>query len=261
MGRAWTPLLPIGYFISRLAASKAASTGQVTTTPDLLKAFVKPSLIKHLKQQDSFQNENRGGRKDIFDDIAIFAVFNAITFWSGNRPWDRFTMGKLDGYYIDPYVEYVAFKDAPILSDWPARQGRVSRTEAVLDDLGSLADAANLIFEMPDNLKDKYPFTPRIILFGHTHEAAFEQESPDTGAIYANTGTWIDSKPMTWAEIQITAPDPAQKLYEVSLWYYGEETPRQTGMITVTTAGGKPCTMRSCRISEYAQLLKKKRNK
>ena len=227
--------LPMGYFISRLAASKAASTGQVTTTPDLLDIFVKsPSeRDKYLKQPHSPQAGN------IFDDAVIIAVFNAIALWSGNGPWDQFIMNGLDDYITNPSVEDVAFTYDTIFSGWTTRQNRVSQVEAVWDDLGSLTSAANLIFEMPDSLKDKYPFTPRIILFGHTHEAEFQYHVGDADTIYANTGTWIDSKPMTWVEIQITAGNQGQTLYEVSLWFYGEDTPRQTGTIAVSIPSKK----------------------
>ena len=230
--------LPMGYFISRLAASKAASTGQVTTTPDLLNIFIKPpsESLRHLKRPHGFKNKN-GEAGDIFDDAAIIAVFNAIALWSGNWPWDQFIMNQLDGYDADPSVEKVAFTYDTIFSDWATRQNRVSQVEAVLNDLGSLTSAADLIFEMPDSLKDKYPFKPRIILFGHTHQAAFQYNSADVDTIYANTGTWIDSKPMTWVEIQITAGNRGQKLYEVSLWFYGEQTPRQIGTISIGEMG------------------------
>jgi UDP-2,3-diacylglucosamine pyrophosphatase LpxH len=242
--------LPMGYFISRLAASKAASTGQVTTTPDLLDIFVKsPSeRLKYLRQlnDQARRRRRRGGNGEagevggIFDDAVIIAVFNAIAFWSGNWPWDRFVMNDLDGYNTDPSVEDVAFTDETIFSGWTTRQNRVSQVEAVWNDLGSLASAVNLIFEMPDSLKDKYPFKPRIILFGHTHEAAFQYHVGDVDTIYANTGTWIDSKPMTWAEIQITAGNERQTAYEVSLWFDGERTPRQEATVAVTTQARNP---------------------
>ena len=248
--------LPMGYFISRLAASKAASTGQVTTTPDLLDLFLKsPSeRLKYLKQSKGLQKED-GETGDIFDDAVIIAVFNAIALWSGNWPWSQFIMNHLDGYSIDPSVEDVAFTYDTIFSGWPTRQNRVSQVEAVWNDLGSLISAANLIFEMPDSLKDKYPFKPRIVLFGHTHQAAFQYHSADVDTLYADTGTWIDSNPMTWVEIQITAGNDRQKVYEVSLWFYGEKTPRQKGTITVTTPGKQSCKTWSCWV--YEQLLKK----
>jgi UDP-2,3-diacylglucosamine pyrophosphatase LpxH len=229
--------LPMGYFISRLAASKAASTGQITTTPELLDLFVKSpeERLNYLKQRGL--QEKNGEEGAIFDDAVIIAVFNAIAVWSDNWPWDQFIMDNMDGYSTDPSVEDVAFTYDTIFSDWPVHQNRVSQVEAVWDDLGNLTSAANLIFEMPESLKDKYPFKPRIILFGHTHQAAFQYHAGDVDTIYANTGTWIDSKPMTWVEIKITSEDSDQKIYEVSLWFNGETTPKQKGTITVSIPG------------------------
>jgi UDP-2,3-diacylglucosamine pyrophosphatase LpxH len=86
---------------------------------------------------------------------------------------------------------------------------------------------------MPQYLQDKYPFTPRIILFGHTHQAAFQYHSGDMDTIYVNTGTWIDNKPMTWVEIEIASAEEGQQLYVVSLWFNGESSPRQTATLTV----------------------------
>jgi UDP-2,3-diacylglucosamine pyrophosphatase LpxH len=250
--------LPMGYFISRLAASKSASTGQVITTPDLLDMFITPAIGagKHLKQPRG-PHAGKGEVGGIIDDAAIIAIFNAIALWSGTWPWDRFTMNQLDGYTSDPSVEEVAFTFDTIYSDWSSHQDRVSPIQAVLDELGDLSSAANLIFQMPYYLKDDYPFTPRIILFGHTHKAAFQYNAAKVDTIYANTGTWIDSKPMTWVEIQTTTGDKGQKTYDVLLWYYGETTPRQQGAITVTTKDERPCRTWSCLVRE--RLLKKRK--
>ncbi|MEW6368904.1 MAG: metallophosphoesterase [Acidobacteriota bacterium] len=217
--------LPMGYFISRMAASKAAATGQVTATPDLLDRFMKAPA---------------GERGAAFDDAVIVAVFNAIALWSGLWPWDAFAMDGTDGYGYDPFVEEIAVVYDGIYSGWPSRQDTVSQVDAVWDDLGSLSSAADLIFEMPNSLKGQYPFTPRIILFGHTHEAAFQYHSGQTETIYVNTGTWIDGKDMTWAEIRIAGRDDGMADYEVSLWFQGDSSPRQTGTITATPSVPRP---------------------
>ncbi|MBW1788165.1 MAG: metallophosphoesterase [Deltaproteobacteria bacterium] len=226
--------LPMGYFISRMAATKAASTGQVTTMHELLDTFVKAPADTLESGGQKFGAREESG--EIFDDAAIIAVFNAIALWSGLWPWDGFTMNGMDGYTYDPIVEEIAVVYDGIYSGWPLRQDRVSQVEAVWNDLGALNSAANLIFEMPDYLKDKYPFIPRIILFGHTHEAAFQYHSGSVDTIYVNTGTWIDGKDMTWAEIRVTDREDGKSDYEVSLWFYGETSPRQTGALTATPA-------------------------
>ncbi len=94
-----------------------------------------------------------------------------------------------------------------------ARSGQVITTPDVLRTFVNSA-AANCL---NDYLENYYPFTPRIILFGHTHEAAFQAQSGEVKTIYVNTGTWIDGKPMTWAEIEVADGDDGDKLYTVSL--------------------------------------------
>jgi hypothetical protein len=176
------------------------------------------------------------GASAIFDDAA---VFNAIAIWSGNWPWDQFIMNHLDGYNTDPSVEDVAFTYDTIFSGWTTRQNRVSQVEAVWNDLGSLTSAANLIFEMPDSLKDKYPFKPRIILFGHTHEAAFQYHSGDVDTIRQHG--WIDST-HDWVEIRITSGN-SEQAFEVSLW---SEKKRPGKKARYGNHAGENCKTWSC---------------
>lgn len=221
--------LPLGYFISRLAASSSLATGQIVTTYELLDQYVKsPSTATGLGL--------RGELGGIWDDAFVIAVFNAIALGTGHWPWTSFSMNDLDGYGSDPTVEGTAFTFDTIVSDWPVNHDRVSSTLAIWDDLGHLSGPANIIFEMPDYLKDDYPFTPRIILFGHTHQPEFRYHSGPVDTIYVNTGTWIDSTQKTthyktWAEIEINDLGNGQKSYQVELWYLGESSPRFTGSI------------------------------
>ena len=227
--------LPMGYFISRLAASKSINEGQIYTTPDVLDWFVKsPAEVSNYLQQGGYGGEVG----NIIDDAFIIAVFNAIALWSGHWPWDKFTMDNLDNYSSDPFVEDIAFAYDTIFSGWPLRQNIVDHYEAVLNDMGHLSSAANLLFEMPDRIKELYPFTPRIVLFGHTHQAAFQYHSGKVETIYANTGTWIDKEPMTWVEIEINDGDSGRKYYTVSLWFYGESSPKQSGTVSVQSEQG-----------------------
>jgi len=147
-------------------------------------------------------------------------------------------MDALDDYTPDPSVEEVAFTYDAIFSGWPSRQDIVTNYEALSNDLGHLSSAANLLFEMPDRIRDRYPFTPRIVLFGHTHQAAFQYHSGDVETIYVNTGTWIDSKPMSWVEIEINDGDNGRRDYTVSLWFYGESVPRHSATVTVQAPQG-----------------------
>jgi UDP-2,3-diacylglucosamine pyrophosphatase LpxH len=226
--------LPMGYFISRLAASKSVSSGQTVTLPEVLDRFVKsPATVNQYLIQGGYEEVG-----NVIDDAFIIAVFNAIALWSGTWPWDSFTMNDLDDYTSNPSVEDVALTYDTIFSDWPERQDIVDHYEAVYNDLGHLSSAANLLFEMPDRIKDLYPFTPRIVLFGHTHQAAFQYHSGDVETIYANTGTWIDKKPMSWVEIEINDGESGRRYYTVSLWFYGDSSPRQSGKVTVQAQQG-----------------------
>ena len=222
--------LPLGYFISRLAATKSVESGQVVTTPDLLDQFIKtPAKIAEGSQP---KLTRPGGA---FSDAFIIGVFNAIALWCEVWPWNRFTMNDTDAFLTDPRVLKVSLIYDQIYGRWPVRQNRVSQIEAVWDDIGDLSGAANLIFEMPAYLRDKYPFTPRIIVFGHTHQAAFQYHAGEVDTIYVNSGTWIDNKPMTWVEIEIAGSDDGGQLYVVSLWFNGETKPRQTATLKVSS--------------------------
>ena len=225
--------LPLGYFISRLVASKSLTSERLYTTPDVLDRFVKlPAQALRNMQEGSGSNALSRDVDDPFDDAFIIALFTAISRWTGHRAWDRFTMDGIDGFIRDPLVGAITLIYDTIFSGWPSRQDIVSNNEAVLDDF-RLNSAANLLFEMPDRIKDMYPFTPRIVLFGHTHQAAFQYHGGEVDTIYANTGTWIDSKPMTWVEVEINDGDKNQRFYTVSLWFYGDTSPRHSGTLTV----------------------------
>jgi len=226
--------LPLGYFISRLAASKSVADQQVHTTPDVLDYFLKlPDNELRRMPAISGNQVQRKLKKGVVDDALIIAVYEAIALWAGVPLWDRYHMGGLDKWAPDPFVAAIGVVFDKIFSCWPDRQNIVSNLEAVLDDIGRLSGPANLLFEMPPWLKKRYPFTPRIVLFGHTHKAALQYHSEGNGTIYANTGTWIDSSPMSWVEVHISGDHTNEHTYTVALWFMGENGPRQQASITV----------------------------
>jgi hypothetical protein len=215
--------LPLGYFVSRLAASSSQNNGEVVTTHELFdQAINNPSLDSGYKV------------RNVFDDAFIALAFAYIVAATRHKYLDLYLMNGLDGYYRDPLVVDVTEAFVHIASDWPVHQGRVSRTMAIRAELNDLSGPANLLFKMPDSLKPLYPFTPRIILFGHTHKAAFQYHSGLNDTIYVNTGSWVDKKPSTWVEIEIRDIGQGQRIFQVVLWYYGESAPRQSKSITAT---------------------------
>ncbi len=223
--------LPMGYFISRFAASKSVEKDQVYTTPEVLDLFFNsPSKVQEYLDEAGYDGDVEG----VIDDALIMMIFIGIGLCSGNGPLKHFNMNFLDGFKSDPMVEDIAFMYDAIFGAWPQRQNIVDHYTAVLDEMGHLNSAANLLFEMPDRIKDLYPFKPRIILFGHTHVPAFQYHSGDVETIYVNTGTWIDQKPdMTWAEIEIADGNSGKRDYTVSLWFYGDQTSRHSHTISV----------------------------
>jgi UDP-2,3-diacylglucosamine pyrophosphatase LpxH len=212
--------LPLGYFITRLVASQSQAEGTIHTSPDIIEQFVTPHL-KGLPQSAERQ------------DLLIAAIFNAIALWAGKGPDDLFVMAEKDGFISDPTVADITGLYDAIMSAWPDRQNIVQPDMALLNELGYMINSANLLFNMPNNIKDHYPFTPRIVLFGHTHKPLLWQRFGWPSRIYANTGTWIDSKPMTWVEVDIRDLRFSRRSYTVSLWYAGQATPSQRGTILV----------------------------
>ncbi|VBB42596.1 putative Metallophosphoesterase [uncultured Desulfatiglans sp.] len=228
--------LPLGYFISRLAASESFGTGRRVTTPELLRRFLKaPGHALESMQEHSIRAGFRQQESSPIDDAFIQALYTAIYRVMGYRAWDRYRMEGVDGFSRDPLVAAVKWIYGGIFSGWPSRQNIVSSDEALMSDL-YLNHVARLLFEMPDSIKDLYPFAPRIILFGHTHRAAFEYRAGDIETLYVNTGTWIDSQPITWVEVEIQDADPGFRSYTVSLWFHGETFPRHSGTLNAAYA-------------------------
>ncbi|MFZ1536796.1 MAG: metallophosphoesterase [Chromatiaceae bacterium] len=218
--------LPLGYFITRLVASKSEAEGSLYTSPDIIKQFAQ-SQLKSLIPSNANQ------------DLLIAAIFNAIALWAGKWPWDSFIMEGKDDFTPDPTVLNATQWYAPIMSAWPDRQNIVIPDMALLNEVGYMINSAQLLFTMPKKIKKYYPFKPRIVLFGHTHKARFWQRIGLPSTIYTNTGTWIDSKPMTWVEVDVQDRKHSRRSYTVSLWYEGQGKPSQSGTILVATSMGK----------------------
>lgn len=212
--------LPLGYFITRLAASQAETAGTPSTTPEIIEEFVRKNLRLVPYTSD-------------WQERLIEIVFTAIALWAGKWPNGMFNMAEKDDFMTNPTVEEVKDLYAEIMSAWPDRQNIVLPEMALLNELGYMINSAQLLFTLPKRIKTLYPFTPRIVLFGHTHKAMFWQRIGSRSTIYANTGTWIDSKPMTWVEVEVNDLRVNRRSYTVSLWYEGESGPRQSGTIVV----------------------------
>ena len=227
--------LPLGYFMSRLSATASINQHQKLNTVDLIAELASKSqgqLLEYLSNGGWTQvmpHSLMG--KGIHDDAMISLIYYGEAAWSNSKPHDKYLMGGLDGFKTDPTVWHVGKVYNNILSRWPVRQGRVPGVIAFFDDCGALSNAADILFRMPPWLQGDYPFTPKIILFGHTHNALI-QNDPNNGTIYLNTGAWVDGKPMTYAEIEII-PGDVGTTYNASVFDYGKKSLIGQGSITV----------------------------
>ena len=227
--------LPLGYFISRIAASKSAREGKLYTTMDALDTYI--------KAPGSYYTPSAGQENEVFNDQFINALFDMFALiWGGYYPWNTFTMNTTDNFTNNPTVLHIGNVYDGIYSNWPGRMDIVDQYEAVVNEIGHLSSAATLLFEMPERLKAKYPFTPRIVLFGHTHKAALLYHCDALNSIYANTGTWVDNSPRTWVEIERNHAGN-KDFYTVSLWFYGESAPRQSATVDTPSLGGASCSV------------------
>jgi UDP-2,3-diacylglucosamine pyrophosphatase LpxH len=200
--------LPLGYFITRAVADRTGTNVSDYDSYDLLaEQITKHGLVDELP-------------KLVYEGVALYTGhhLNSVNHVDG-----------LDSFSYNPTVEQVASTYAEIMAQWPNRQDIVSNLEAAINDMGTLLGAAIHQFNNPTGID----FTPRIILFGHTHNPVFYEFDTNGGQIYVNTGTWIDKKKYSsYVEVETTQVGSG-KTYDVSLWYYGETIPRHQGSITV----------------------------
>ena len=255
--------LPLGYFIARSVATQSAREGQIYTLPDTSRSWASavlsaPNLARSVQRLSALDSASEGRIREILrdpggparrlarskrypidqwddgfiDDDLVVLIFRIVALWAGEGPWSRFAMADEDGFAKDPRVRDVAQWYDEIFSQWPDRQNIVSADMAFWNDLDYMGSTADLLFEMPERIKPYYEFTPRIVLFGHTHKPVLQFHASGVSTIYANTGTWIDSKPMTWVEVEVPVEDAVdERKYTVSLWYWGDDKARYSASI------------------------------
>lgn len=199
--------LPLGYFISRAVADRSGDDGAPLHYPDVLAQYIAQNgLVDELPQ----------------------LVYEAVALYTGHTLSDSCYMNGFDSFSSDPLVREIGSIYSEIMAKWDLRQNTVSKVMAVIDDMGTLLGAALHQFQNPTDI----PFTPKIIIFGHTHNAAFHDFSYPEDHIYVNTGTWIDKKPCTYVEVTMEQL-ALEKTYDVALWYYGDSAPHRQGTVSI----------------------------
>jgi len=182
----WTSsgsFLPLGYFISRLVAYKVAQTGQSENYLDILCKF-----IAEFKTNPDF----------------ISDLFFAVADDAGLNKSDKIDMVNISGFGPSITIDEVAIKYSELIHDWDETHDKIDSKGAIEGDSLGLLWAAYKLYLGPETGP-----AINIAIFGHTH--AWKNEDPysfsdEDGqenepsfrshackAIYANSGTWIDS--------------------------------------------------------------------
>jgi len=182
--------LPLGYFISRLVAYKVAQTGQRENYLDILCKF-----ILKFKSKPNF----------------IHDLFLAVADDAGLNKSDKIDMKNISGFEPLITIDEVANKYMQLIQNWDKTHDKIDSQGAIEgDSLGLLWAAYRVYLSTDGNIN--------IVIFGHTHASKNEdpyatldetdQESDPSSpsqpckAIYANSGTWIDSKLCTYVETE-----------------------------------------------------------
>ncbi len=174
--------LPLGYFISRVAATKHARTGSAdrhywTYADDLLELLGPQKLPA--------------------------SVFEAILEEANIREDDDI---KMYGSSCIK-VKEVKSKYADLYEQWKVYYGKGVAFKAVMAEIGYLDDFADMLSKKGDT---------NIIIFGHSHKSDLDKDSWFVkDRVYANCGSWCDEEePCTFVETQ---KDNEERVHHVRL--------------------------------------------
>ena len=161
--------LPLGYFISRVAATKAARTGHAdrhywTFADDLLELLGPQKLPQ--------------------------SVFEALLEEAGLQGDTEIIMGtkdgSADGSRIVIKASTVKEKYANLYEQWESHYGKGMAFKSIMAEIGYLGDLADYLSKKHDT---------NIIIFGHSHDYDLDKDSWFVkDRIYANCGAWCDDK-------------------------------------------------------------------
>ncbi len=181
--------LPLGYFISRVAATKAARTGDAkrhywTYVDDLLEILGPQTLAQ--------------------------SVFEAVLEEAGLPDDVEIVMAKkegLEGATATISASEVKQKYANLYDQWQSNYGKGMAFKAVMAEIGYLGDLADYLSKKGDT---------KIIIFGHSHDSELDKDSWFVeDRIYANCGAWCDEeKPRSYI---VTEKDDKARVYYVRL--------------------------------------------
>jgi len=170
--------LPIGYFITRVVAYKAAGKA--------LRVDPRSILINFIKNFSSNMN-------------LVELVWDAVVAYADLKPNSVIDLNGIPGFTGSKTVQQIRDEYSHLVSNWNNSPDRITFTTAVAGDIGNLYPAANsTYFSHLNNSR-------RIVIFGHTHDPLMHPQGIDPTEtfanhdpeepwinIYANCGTWVD---------------------------------------------------------------------
>ncbi len=201
----WTrpgDFLPLGYFISRMVAFKAATTGHSQDPHAILVHFLKDLIL-----QPNF----------------VLDMFQAISQDAGLSPEDTISLSGVPGY-TDMTVDEIGKLFSRLTSEWEKVPGNINVPSAIMGDLEKLSHAASSTYFDPSSHIN-------VVIFGHTHVPtmvkhyeynANDPEKTTCRAIYANSGTWIDSAGEGGSYVETEDVQDEKRLYVRVMRYPGE---------------------------------------
>lgn len=166
--------VPLGYFLSRLAATAVRKNGKrirspLTIVDDVLELLGPARLAE--------------------------AVLDATREEAGLRETDAIKMPKALNNGEDIAIGDIRKTYAAVYDEWRARAGSGAAFKAVLGEIGMLDDAADRVCKNTG---------AKVMLFGHTHEPAIDKDTWFVDdRIYANTGAMCEGK-CTYASVEKT---------------------------------------------------------
>jgi UDP-2,3-diacylglucosamine pyrophosphatase LpxH len=183
--------LPIGYFVSRIAATVAAATGK----PENLQSLTQKHVPEPNCTADSLHN--------------LFQMFAGMDLVK----WDEINMTGIHGFPAGFSILKVCERYFCLPENWDKTHPAIDAAVAFyMDACGDLNPAFEKIYVPRSDTN--------IVIFGHTHKPVMVKKpgpSDPCTAIYANSGTWIDGQTCTYVE---TEEDPATQRHYVRIKSY-----------------------------------------
>ncbi|TKJ32506.1 MAG: hypothetical protein CEE38_23085 [Planctomycetes bacterium B3_Pla] len=195
--------LPLGYFISRIVATKARDTGDAErhywsyaddllemVGPQKMAACVFEAVLEEagLDEATKIVMPKKNGKAKSKDDKKTGKAKSATTGQSKKK-------NNEDDQKVCVTAGEIKERYANLYDRWEEYNGRGAGFRAVMAEIGLLGRVADRLCTQGDT---------NIVVFGHSHDCKLDKDAWFVkDRIYANCGTWCDEKKKcTWVESQ-----------------------------------------------------------